>query len=154
MIYVECTPDEILVRRLTGLARRRVIHELKGKYEVLKRLSAQRDRLAVVDEDPASIVPPYLDRMSLIEDLDVDGLRVFQDRSRRNRVVVLMPKLEDWLVAAAKAAGIKMAGYGLPDNPARLHRRINANLVKYERLLDALDEAASRRLAALRRVLN
>ena len=91
--------------------------------------------------------------MSLIKDLGNDGLRVFQDRSRRNRVVVLRPRLEDWIVAAAKASGIKMADYGLLDNPARLHRHINANLVKYERLLDALDEAASTRLAALRRVL-
>ena len=93
IIYVECSPDEILIRRLTGLPRRRVIHELKGKYEVLKRLSAQSDLLAVVDEDPSSHVPPYLNRMSLIENLGDDGIKVFQDKSRRNRVVVLTPRL-------------------------------------------------------------
>ena len=118
IIYVECSPDEILIRRLTGLPRRRVIHELKGKYEVLKRLSEQSDLWAVVDEAPNSHVPPYLNQMSLIENLSDDGIKVFQDRSRRNRVVVLTPRLEKWIVAAAKTAGIKMADYGLPDDPA------------------------------------
>lgn len=57
IIYVEYSPDEILIRRLTELPRRSVIQELKGKYEVLKRLSAQSDLLAVVHEEIREAAP-------------------------------------------------------------------------------------------------
>jgi hypothetical protein len=39
MIYVECKPDATLVQVLTQLPRREIVHELKGKYEVVKRIS-------------------------------------------------------------------------------------------------------------------
>ena len=54
MIYVECRPDEILVRQVTDLPRRQVVHEIKGKGEVCNRLMRNRDLVAMVDEDPES----------------------------------------------------------------------------------------------------
>ena len=154
MIYVECTPDAALVRHITDPSKRQVIHELKGKYEVCKRVSSQSDCRAMVDEDPGSVVPPYLRRISLVQELVEEGLIVYHDGARRNQVVVLRPRLEDWILAAAKGVGLMAAAFGLPAHPARLHSVINANISKYNRLLEALDEAGSNRLVTLSRLLS
>jgi hypothetical protein len=52
MIYVEGKPDLTLVQALIQFPRREIAHELKGKYEVLKRLSNLRNARAMVDERP------------------------------------------------------------------------------------------------------
>jgi hypothetical protein len=107
----------------------------------------------MVDEDPGSVVPPYLSRISRVQELVEEGLIVYRDGTRRNQVVILRPRLEDWILAAARGVGLKAAEFGLPDHPARLHSVINANISKYDRLLDALDKAASNRLITLRELL-
>jgi hypothetical protein len=152
-IYIECNPDEVLVRLLTGLPRRQIVHEYKGKAEVLKRLSGQTERRALVDEDPNSVVPPYLQRMSVTSNRPSLGLRVYDDPAKDNRVIVLRPKLEDWILAAARDADIDARDYGLYDNPERLHRHINANIDKFERMLSALANKKSPRLRALGKLL-
>lgn len=152
-IYIECIPDEVLVRLLTGLPKRQIVHEYKGKAEILKRLSGQTDRRAMVDEDPHSVVPPYLGRMSVSSNRPSLGLRIYDDPARRNRVIVLRPKLEDWILATARDSDIDARDFGLFDNPERLHRHINADIVKFERMLTALADTSSRRLQALRELL-
>ena len=93
MIFVECKPDAALVRRITGLPRRHVMHELKGKYEVCKRIGAQGNCKALIDEDPGSPLPVYLQTLGPPGKLSSKGVIVFDDRRRNNRVVVLRPKL-------------------------------------------------------------
>jgi len=154
MIYVECKPDASLVRGLTGLSRRQIVHEFKGKYEVCKRVSGQTECKALVDEDPGSIQPPYLARINLVEELPQQGLKVFQDKSRGNLVVVMCPKLEDWILRAAEDAGLLVSSYSLPNSSRSLHRVINANIVKLERLLQDLINSGSERVRTLRRLLN
>ncbi len=58
MIYVECNPDLTLVQALTQLPRRGIAHELKGKYEVMKRLRSARNARAMVDEAPGQTSRP------------------------------------------------------------------------------------------------
>ena len=154
MIYAECKPDVELIRTVIGLPRRRVIHELKGKGEVCNRLRKGRDGLALLDEDPTSAQPPYLRTMRTSEDLHRVGLKVLVDDAGRNRVVVLCPRLEDWVLAAAREeARLDVRDYSLPRDPGRLHRVINANLAKFERLLEALQSSSARRLTVLRDLL-
>ena len=43
MIYVECKPDGILVRHLSGLPKRQVAHEIQGKGEICNRLIRGKD---------------------------------------------------------------------------------------------------------------
>ena len=153
MIYVECKPDEALVRHVTGLPRRQVVHEFKGKYEVCKRVSAQADSRALIDEDPGSFPPAYLGRMTLSDDSPELGLKVYRDSRKSNTVVVLCPKLEDWILDAARAVGLNVRDYGLPSRPRELHGVVNANLQKFERLLNALETTPSPRLKTLRQLL-
>ena len=152
MIYVECYPDTILVRTLTGLPQREVIHELKGKSGVVGQVSKRRDSRGLVDEDPMATPPPYLVRMEILQDVPARGLRLLQDTARGNHIVVLRPRLEDWIARAARDAGIDLLDYNLPTDPRKLHQVINDYLPSYQRLVEDLKN--SNRLEALHRLLN
>ena len=119
MIYVECKPDELLVRQVTDLRRRQVVHEAKGKGGVCNRLMKNRDLVAMVDEDPEATQPTYMARLSLRNESAELGLKLYLDSSRNNRIVVLCPKLEDWLLSAADDSGLSMSAFGLPDRQTR-----------------------------------
>ena len=155
MIYVECKPDGALVRSVTGLAIRDVIHE-NGKYAVCKRISDREDCKGMVDEDPTSRQAAYLTRITLSQDLPQYGLKVFTDTPKNNRIVVLCPKLEDWILKAAGEIGLNVEDrkYNLPNHPRRLHQVINADARKIERLLEDLIVAGSDRLGNLGRLLS
>ena len=152
MIYVECKPDQLLVQMLTSWPNREIIHE-EGKYRLMAKLSQRRDTLAMVDEDPTSNQPAYLSKMHVQEEINNRGLRMLRDASLGNRVVVICPKLEDWVIRGANEAGISLGDphYNLPNSANALHRMINADHRKLERLVE--DLADSPRFRALRRLL-
>ena len=155
MLYVECLPDETLVRRLTGFPKREIIHQLKGKYEVLENLATQSNSTAMVDEDPNTNQPRYLERMQVREDDLSQGLQLRVDDGRANRVVVLRPRLEEWLVQSAHDTGIQLnePRYNLPDDAKQLKKVINRDLRKLERLIDDLLTANSPRILKLQELL-
>ena len=153
MIYVECKPDGVLVRRVTGLPSRQVHHEIQGRGAVCNRLTKTRDALGMVDEDPGSPQPRYMRQVSLSRDFANLGLKLYLDRNRNNRLVVLCPRLEEWLLRAAADLGLSMRDYGLPERANRLHSVINHDPRKTERLLTALTNEASPRLSELGRLL-
>lgn len=140
MIYVECKPDAALVQILTQLPRREIVHELKGKYEIAKRLSNGTNVRAMVDEDPGANQPAYLSRMQVQRELPQRSLRVLEDVAKGNLVVMLCPKLEDWIIRAAQDIGLNLRDprYNLPNSPTRLHREITFDLRKFERLTQDL----------------
>lgn len=152
MIYVECKPDQLLVQMLTGWRRREILHE-NDKFQVMKKLRRQTNGRAMVDEDPTSNQPDYLTEMQIQEELSNMGLRVKSDASRGNRAVLLCPRLEEWVIRGATEVGISLNDrrYNLPTSAIALHRVINADHRKLERLVD--DLADTRRFRALRRLL-
>ena len=153
MLYVECKADETLVRIL-GLPRREISHEL-NKDEVLKQLAKQSRCLGMVDEDPRSPRPVQFGRMVVAAEYEQLGLRVYADNPQSNRVIVLRPRLEEWLTRAAQDAGLNLNNprYNLPRNPVQLHQQINNDLRKLERLLTDLIAADAPRLSQLRSLL-
>lgn len=51
-----------------------------------------------------------------------EGLRLLvRQRRGGQRLVVICPRLEDWLIQRARSSGIKPEDYGLPSDPDRLH---------------------------------
>ena len=104
MFYVECKPDGILVGLIAALPKRQVIHEIKGKYEIAKRLSEAQGAKGLLDQDPNSIQPAYLSRLNLEQDLPQSGLKVLHDSTRDNYVILLCPRLEEWIALAAREA--------------------------------------------------
>ncbi len=153
MIFVECSPDLILVQTLRRVSRKDIVHELKGKGEVCKRLAANENCVAMLDEDPGSPQPPYIKSIRLRSDVVDQSIKVLHDNKRNNFVILLTPKLEDWILRATRLTGLNIVGYGLPSDSKELHRIINGKLDKYQDLLNDLSGKRSSMLVSLRTAL-
>jgi hypothetical protein len=82
------------------------------------------------------------------------GVPVLIDEARNNRIIVLSPRLEDWLVQTAKSAGLKMTDFGFEsDNGVQLYAEINQRLGSLQQLLKVLLAAKSPRLLRLQSLL-
>jgi hypothetical protein len=148
-LYLECTPDE-LVARMLGVPRRCIDHT-GDKGRVCHHLSRKENVIGLIDEDPGSAVPSYL--KSLVVVSKQDDLRVLEDPQSGNRLIILCPRLEDWLVRTAQQGGLQMRDFGLSERPRDLHGEINHRLEGLRRLLESLLEAKSARLLRLRGLL-
>ena len=109
MIYTECKPDSMLVKTL-GIPKKEIIH-LGGKPEVCKQLEKQENCKGLVDEDPFSIQPSYLKKLHVRENLSDYGFRVLNDNFNNNDLIVLCPRLEEWVLKATKEAQIDIKRY-------------------------------------------
>lgn len=136
MIYVECKPDFILVKSLLKISKREIIHA-GNKPEVCKRLEKRENCIGLVDEDPASPQPSYVKKINA-EILSEHGLKILNDK-RGNHLVVLCPRLEEWLLEASKRANVQIRNYDLPNDARKLHEIININFDKLQRLIDDLN---------------
>lgn len=136
MIFVECKPDYTLVKYITNIRRRDIIHEFQGKGGVCNQLRKRRNCKGLVDDDPFSVQPRYVQNARLEDDLSEHDIKVLHDDINDNYLVVLCPRLEDWVLKAAREAGIDVRKYNLPNDAVKLHREININLDKFEALVD------------------
>lgn len=150
-LFVECKSDETLAFAL-GLARRDVEHAL-GRASVCAQLSRRKNAVGMVDEDPGSAAQPYLKRLT--EQSWEHEVRVLVDKERNNRVIILSPRLEEWLVRSAKESGLKMTDFGFEsDTGLQLHAEINQRLGSLERLVKELLQIQSPRLLRLRNLIS
>ncbi len=146
MIYTECKPDSAPVKTL-GIPKKEIIH-LGGKPEVCKQLEKQENWKGLIDEDPSSVQPPYLKKLQVRENLSDYELKVLNDNSNNNDLIVLCPRLEEWVLKATKEADIDIKRYNLPDDGERLHKEINIDIDKFEKLIKDL-KGKSRMMNAL-----
>lgn len=146
MIYTECKSDTTLVKKL-GMPKKQIIHQ-QGKSEVCKELEKKENWIGMVDEDPFSVQPTYLQKLEETENLSNYGLRVLKDNAKNNDLIVLCPRLEEWIIKASEDAGIDIKRYNLPDDGEKLHKVINLDLRKFERLVNDL-KGKSKMLGAL-----
>lgn len=152
MIRVECRPDFILTKTLTDLPKRQIIHH-QGKPEICKSLKKSTHCKGLIDEDPGAPQPPYLNDLDSLEIPSEFDLKVLADKKRNNLIIILCPKLEDWIIKSAKLSKIELEKrFNLPNDSNRLHRIINYRLPNFQRLLEVLREH-SPRLATLEHYL-
>lgn len=149
-LYLECKPDETLAIML-GVPRKAIVHR-DGKGDVCKRLVKSAGAIGLVDEDPGSTAPGYFKQLRVV--LDRYDLRILADNHRRNRVVVLRPRFEEWLVKTCKQSRLKLEDFGLSMHPLRLHSELNDRLENLRRLLAKLLEIENSRLVALKEALH
>lgn len=149
MLLLECKADETVVKCL-GRVRRDCRH-LDDKGEVCNWLKRHRDLLAMIDEDPRAAQPLYLQQLRPIS--DQHGILHYRDDVRGHRVLILKPRLEEWLIAAARESGIRLGDFGLSERGNDFHKEVNSRLPAVERLIKALEESASPRIAHLRQLL-
>jgi hypothetical protein len=144
MIYVECKPDFAMVKTL-GVPKRNIIHA-GNKSKVCRRLKRSDNSKGLVDEDPLNEQPSYVEKLNLIR--NQDEIKTLQDSQRGNFLIVLCPRLEEWVLKATKEAEIDITRYNLPDDGDRLHKVINTNIEKFEKLIKDL-KGKSRMMKAL-----
>jgi len=145
VVFVECNPDKLLLQKLS-IPKKKIFHA-GSKSEVCKKLSKSVNSVGVVDEDPFSIQPRYIEKLKTIENSQKLGIKVLLDETNNNLVIILSPRLEEWIIGASKEVKISMNRYGLPKDGNKLHKVINSNLDKFERLLEDLIDKSGRFLA-------
>jgi hypothetical protein len=132
MYFVECNPDKALLCTL-GISKKQVIHSY-GKGNVCNRLKKTSNAIGLVDEDPKSAQPSYIKTLELID--TKDEIKLYFDSKTDNRLILLCPRLEDWIVLAARSANKDITKYGLPDNANVLHKVINIKQRNYQQLIE------------------
>jgi hypothetical protein len=147
--HVECTPDETLLKML-GVNGKQIEHH-SGKDRVCHRLSENNSLIGLVDEDPYSAQNTYFKNCHQIS--FSHHVRELQDKKRGNKLIVLCPKLEDWILYACSQNSIKPATFGLSKTGNDLHKEINYKLSNFERLIQALTGNGSAELKHLKDLL-
>jgi len=124
-IAVECYPDEAVLRAL-GVPRRQVLHEAR-KGEVFNWLKENARGVGMGDEDPGNTQPHDLSNYQEVE--AGEGLRLLVRRgSSGQRLIVVCPRLEDWLIQRAQKCGVDPKQHHLPGTAKELH-----NMPRYHR---------------------
>lgn len=149
MLVAECKPDVTL---LASVLRRRVEHAA-GKSRVIRKLMRNYENsIGMVDQDPDSIQPPDMKKFKEAESSQRNQFKILHHNPRNNCLIVLCPKLEDWIIEASKEADIDLASFRLPDNPDELHEVINLRIERFQKLVEELRKKSSR-IKALKRHL-
>jgi len=65
-------------------------------------------------------------------------------KSRNNTLIILCPRLEEWILEAAREANVDLQKYNLPNDPAKLHQQINIQIDKFQRLIERLKTKSNR----------
>lgn len=152
MIVVECKPDAILISSLASISRRRIEHA-GNKSRVLRKLMRNYENsIGMVDQDPNRVQPPDMQRFREMEFLERDKLKILYYNRRNNRLVILCPRLEEWIVEASREADIDLNSYNLPNDPIELHEIINIRVDRFQQLVEDLMRR-SNRVRALRACL-
>lgn len=118
MIIVECYLDEFLIKTM-GFPRKRIKHE-GGKGKVLEKVRKNLEAVGIIDEDPDSNQPGELGQY--IEKKANRSIKLLERRDDPGkRIIQISPYLEHWLLERARQNNISPAGFGLPDDPKKLH---------------------------------
>lgn len=154
MFCAECKPDRLLISLLIGESERQVVHQ-GNRPEVLRWLTRNHECTGMIDEDPDSYQSPYIRELAIENDEIALGIKLLVDRNRSNRVVVICPRLEDWILRAAARAGVDVTRrpYGLPSDGHQLNEIINYRLPGFRRLVEQLQLNQSDLLRKLQQFL-
>lgn len=156
MIFVECKPDYSLIRKLTKVPKK--IEHSSGKSAVLNKLVRRNNfpnyenSFGIIDEDPRSYQPRIIRKFEEKENNTRCGIKILHYRLLNNYVLVLCPRLEEWIIDAARECGIIMADYSLPNEPEALHQIINLDIDNFELLVDALTEKSTKVQELMRQI--
>ncbi len=145
MIFVECNVDFTLVKSL-GVSKKEITHS-HCKGNVCNKLRKSNKSKGMVDDDPGAAQPSYIKQLEL--KTNIYGIKLLLDRKNGNLLIVLCPRLEEWVLKVARDEGVDVSDYNLPNNADQLHKVINSKLRDFENLLSSLKAANSDALLAL-----
>jgi len=67
-----------------------------------------------------------------------DNFEIYVDETKKNKLIVLCPKLEGWLIKACEEISIDLDKYKLSKDENRLHAIVNLNMTKLEKIITML----------------
>lgn len=154
MIVVECNADATLVKCLTNIPKANIIHEFKGKPGVCNQLMENlTNSKGLIDEDPRAGQHPYVKRARPHGSFIQEDIKYLHDASRNNDLIVLCPKLEDWILKSAEIANIDVRRHGLPNDANALRKVIDYKLNEFRILIHMMARRKSARILALKGLL-
>ncbi|MFM7485605.1 MAG: hypothetical protein ACKOC0_10400 [Cytophagales bacterium] len=139
-IVLECNPDEALVRTL-GYSKREITHQ-PNKGQVFNYLEKNHQACGIVDEDPGSANPGYFSHYIKQGETKFD-VDFFLNIGTGAKLIVLKPRLEDWVLKQAKQEGVEPDEFSLPPNGRQLHRIVNQRIPKFEQMLHQMKGCAA-----------
>jgi len=120
------------------------IHHAGNKSELLKKLTERTNSIGIIDEDPWSVQPPHLKKFEEKQDLANYKLKILHHTSKNNVLIVLRPRLEEWILGAAKEANVDLKTYNLPNEAVKLHEQINIQINNFQKLLEDIKDKSNR----------
>ncbi len=148
MIYVECKPDTVMMKTLSSGDE---VRHLYGKSSVCSKLARETDCRGMVDEDTSHQKHPYITGLKELGAIRTDrrnDLIICQDMNRRNRLILLRPRLEEWVAKSARMSGISLKSYSLSDDPEELRDLLylgdNRMLNRFRMVIQKLRNCSSR----------
>jgi len=124
-----------------------------NKTELLKMLTKRSANLkGIIDEDPLSHQPTLLSKFKERQNLTRYGIKIFHQKDENNLLIMLCPRLEDWILKAAHETNINLKKYGLPGDSKKLHEQINVKTENFQKLINDM-RAKSERLKKLKQHL-
>src|SRR5208337_865449 len=130
MILIECNNDYAFYHLLCPNCGKREFRHF-SKPELIKKVHNGEfgKVIGLCDEDdPNSHRIPFLDEFILDQDLPDEGMKLFRHRSSDNKhLIMVTPRLEEWLYRRAKVCKIDPAEYKLPRDPEVLKERFRVD---------------------------
>jgi hypothetical protein len=119
MILIECNNDEELVKQL-GFKNKQYKHEL-NKGEVVKRLRKESSiSIGIVDEDQEANQPGD---MRFYQTINTIGSIKLMKKDAIRFLIVISPRLEEWIYRLARRNKIIPEDYGLPKDAHKLPKK-------------------------------
>ena len=158
MIIIECNNDKQLMFRL-GFTKTNIVHA-GSKGIVLERLNGEtKPAIGIVDEDDVKKL------QRLLKDNDIDlvikkgkknSIALTAKRNDKTKsLIVISPRLEEWIYKVAKRNGINPTKYDLPEDPDMLHNDTSKESEKgFRDLLVALNKKKDWEIELMRKWIN
>lgn len=137
MIFVECNTDEFLVKGI-GVPYRKIRHA-GNKSEVIKGVERYENAIGLIDEDPGKSQPRRLEEYILHE--QKSKIRLLKKSKGHEKIIMILPDLESWLINKAKQNRLWLKEFGLPDTREALHKINPKKNRNYQRFLIRLTES-------------
>jgi hypothetical protein len=151
--HIECTPEEVLLLTM-GLTREVITHH-SGSGSVCKTLDLNKNLVGLIDEDPdRDSQHSYYNKLYRNPDSDQHNVRFCIDKVNKNKMIIIKPRFEPWIIQVAEAAGLNMEDFKLSNNPDNLHREINFKRTELQKLLHKLIAVKSPAMVRLKELLN
>jgi len=116
---------------------------------VINYLERNPSAIGIVDDDPGSAKPTYFSKFAL-ETEERFGIESYRITKLGTRLIVIKPRLEEWILKQATALKVDLKQHSLPNNGNELHKIINTRIPRFENMLKEMLDKKSDALSYLK----